>query len=132
MIDKDITYDIPQLAKPKGDGRKRQGYRGDAAAASGAAGHGGNTGGGTAGGRGDGPAKGGRDSNMGSQCKTGKQSNIGVSVFFFSSRRRHTRFLNVTGVRRVLFRSDAFFFSSRRRHTRFLNVTGVQTCALPI
>jgi len=78
MIDKDITYDIPQLAKPKGDGRKRQGYRGDAAAASGAAGHGGNTGGGTAGGRGDGPAKGGRDSNMGSQGKTGKPSNIGV------------------------------------------------------
>src|SRR6056300_583530 len=25
-----------------------------------------------------------------------------------------------------------FLFSSRRRHTRFLNVTGVQTCALPI
>src|SRR5210317_2007038 len=25
-----------------------------------------------------------------------------------------------------------FFFSSRRRHTKFLNVTGVQTCALPI
>src|SRR6056300_1818010 len=25
-----------------------------------------------------------------------------------------------------------FFFSSRRRQTRFLNVTGVQTCALPI
>src|SRR5210317_2516488 len=25
-----------------------------------------------------------------------------------------------------------FFFSSRRRHTRFLNVTEVQTCALPI
>src|ERR1043166_9837322 len=25
-----------------------------------------------------------------------------------------------------------FFFSSRRRHTRFRNVTGVQTCALPI
>src|SRR6056300_1312107 len=25
-----------------------------------------------------------------------------------------------------------FFFSSRRRHTRFLNVTGVQTCALQI
>src|SRR6056300_569985 len=25
-----------------------------------------------------------------------------------------------------------FFFSSRRRHTRFLKVTGVQTCALPI
>src|SRR5210317_40426 len=25
-----------------------------------------------------------------------------------------------------------FFFSSRRRHTRFLNVTGDQTCALPI
>src|ERR1043166_7817778 len=25
-----------------------------------------------------------------------------------------------------------FFFSTRRRHTRFRNVTGVQTCALPI
>src|SRR5881397_4187674 len=25
-----------------------------------------------------------------------------------------------------------FFFSSRRRHTRWLNVNGVQTCALPI
>src|SRR5881397_2410702 len=25
-----------------------------------------------------------------------------------------------------------FFFSSRRRHTIWLNVTGVQTCALPI
>src|SRR5210317_987498 len=51
-------------------------------------------------------------------------------AFFFASRRRHTRFLNVTGVQRVS--SDRFFFSSRRRHTRFLNVTGVQTCALPI
>jgi len=29
MIDKGISYDIPQLAKPKGNGRKRQGYRGD-------------------------------------------------------------------------------------------------------
>jgi len=26
----------------------------------------------------------------------------------------------------------SFFFSSRRRHTRFWHVTGVQTCALPI
>src|SRR5213592_2254149 len=25
-----------------------------------------------------------------------------------------------------------FFFSSRRRHTRYRSVTGVQTCALPI
>src|SRR5210317_1655651 len=25
--------------------------------------------------------------------------------------------------------TNKFFFSSRRRHTRFLNVTGVQTCA---
>jgi len=59
MIDKDIKYkDVPQLVKPRKDG-KRPGYRGDAAAASGAAGHGGNTGGGTASGRGDGPAKGG-------------------------------------------------------------------------
>src|SRR5881397_1664694 len=29
-------------------------------------------------------------------------------------------------------REWGFFFSSRRRHTRWLNVTGVQTCALPI
>src|SRR3546814_18842220 len=28
--------------------------------------------------------------------------------------------------------SSFFFFSSRRRHTRFALVTGVQTCALPI
>src|SRR6056300_1794297 len=33
----------------------------------------------------------------------------------------------ITGVKQLL-----FFFSSRRRHTRFLNVTGVQTCARPI
>ena len=25
-----------------------------------------------------------------------------------------------------------FFFSSRRRHTKYISVTGVQTCALPI
>src|SRR6056300_1391850 len=55
-------------------------------------------------------------------------------IFFFSSRRRHTRFLNVTGVQTcalpipytTLFRSQA------EDGTRFLNVTGVQTCALPI
>src|ERR1043166_2872286 len=29
-------------------------------------------------------------------------------------------------------RSSFLVFSSRRRHTRFRNVTGVQTCALPI
>src|SRR5213593_3823303 len=29
-------------------------------------------------------------------------------------------------------RPTAFFFSSRRRHTIWLAVTGVQTCALPI
>ena len=28
--------------------------------------------------------------------------------------------------------SVLFFFSSRRRHTRYISVTGVQTCALPI
>ena len=28
--------------------------------------------------------------------------------------------------------SFCFFFSSRRRHTRYISVTGVQTCALPI
>ena len=27
---------------------------------------------------------------------------------------------------------NSFFFSSRRRHTRYISVTGVQTCALPI
>src|SRR5881397_854564 len=34
------------------------------------------------------------------------------------------------GLKELLF--SLFFFSSRRRHTRWLNVTGVQTCALPI
>ena len=33
------------------------------------------------------------------------------------------------GGRRII---KKIFFSSRRRHTRFRNVTGVQTCALPI
>src|ERR1044072_179912 len=28
--------------------------------------------------------------------------------------------------------NDLFFFSRRRRHTRYISVTGVQTCALPI
>src|SRR3546814_7466142 len=32
----------------------------------------------------------------------------------------------------VLFLFYVFFFSSRRRHTRCALVTGVQTCALPI
>src|SRR3546814_8937291 len=32
----------------------------------------------------------------------------------------------------LLFVSFVFFFSSRRRHTRCALVTGVQTCALPI
>src|SRR3546814_12092307 len=31
-----------------------------------------------------------------------------------------------------LYLNDIFFFSSRRRHTRCALVTGVQTCALPI
>ena len=30
------------------------------------------------------------------------------------------------------YRHASFFFSSRRRHTRYISVTGVQTCALPI
>src|ERR1043166_2371004 len=32
----------------------------------------------------------------------------------------------------LVVRTRCLFFSSRRRHTRFRNVTGVQTCALPI
>src|SRR3546814_5943426 len=32
----------------------------------------------------------------------------------------------------LLFSHQLFFFSSRRRHTRCALVTGVQTCALPI
>src|SRR3546814_5141660 len=32
----------------------------------------------------------------------------------------------------MFFSSFLFFFSSRRRHTRCALVTGVQTCALPI
>src|SRR6056300_1275851 len=35
------------------------------------------------------------------------------SVFFFSSRRRHTIFLNVLEFRRVLFRSLFFFFKQK-------------------
>src|SRR3546814_7197246 len=35
-------------------------------------------------------------------------------------------------VRRLLGSDIVFFFSSRRRHTRCALVTGVQTCALPI
>ena len=34
--------------------------------------------------------------------------------------------------RGVWLTSGFFFFSSRRRHTRYISVTGVQTCALPI
>ena len=65
MIDKGISYDIPQLAKPKGDGRKRQGYRGEAAAASDAASgrDAGRSDTGSASGRGDGPATGGGGDN---------------------------------------------------------------------
>ena len=32
----------------------------------------------------------------------------------------------------TIFSFGFFFFSSRRRHTRYRHVTGVQTCALPI
>src|SRR3546814_2007278 len=38
----------------------------------------------------------------------------------------------VSGVANVHFVVCVFFFSSRRRHTRCALVTGVQTCALPI
>src|SRR5213080_5207305 len=76
-------------------------------------------------------------------------------LFFFSSRRLHTRYRYVTGVQTCAFFFQAedgirdtaidwssdvcssdlehtFFFSCRRRHTRYRYVTGVQTCALPI
>src|SRR6056297_1587312 len=46
-------------------------------------------------------------------------------LFFFSSRRRHTRFSGVTGVQTCA-------LPIMIRHTRFSGVTGVQTCALPI
>ena len=35
-------------------------------------------------------------------------------------------------IRLLLIGCIFFFFSSRRRHTRYISVTGVQTCALPI
>src|ERR1051326_9525633 len=41
----------------------------------------------------------------------------------------HSSSLPVKSTPSVFF---VFFFSSRRRHTRYRNVTGVQTCALPI
>src|SRR5213078_5028441 len=40
--------------------------------------------------------------------------------------------LSITADNNVLCFVQSFFFSSRRRHTRFELVTGVQTCALPI
>ena len=36
------------------------------------------------------------------------------------------------GMKMTLTKETVFFFSSRRRHTRCADVTGVQTCALPI
>ena len=41
-------------------------------------------------------------------------------------------YLYSTFVHSTNFFSLFFFFSSRRRHTRYGTVTGVQTCALPI
>src|SRR3546814_6088863 len=38
----------------------------------------------------------------------------------------------LTIIKLLLVRIGVFFFSSRRRHTRCALVTGVQTCALPI
>jgi len=38
----------------------------------------------------------------------------------------------VIGNQRYALADAFFFFSSRRRHTSLLTVTGVQTCALPI
>ena len=38
----------------------------------------------------------------------------------------------MTVERWVVWKYIFFFFSSRRRHTRYISVTGVQTCALPI
>ncbi|GKB79428.1 hypothetical protein Tco_0946323 [Tanacetum coccineum] len=40
--------------------------------------------------------------------------------------------VDVSEERRVGKECAEFFLSSRRRHTRYWNVTGVQTCALPI
>ena len=72
MIDKGYYKDIPQLAKPKG--HERQGFRGEAAAASDAAAgrDGGRSDTGSASGRGDGPSSDARDRAMGLQGKTGR------------------------------------------------------------
>ena len=71
MIDKGYYKDIPQLAKPKG--HERQGFRGEAAAASDAAAgrNAGRSNTGSASGRGDGPSSDARDRRMGLQGKTG-------------------------------------------------------------
>src|SRR3546814_11295779 len=42
------------------------------------------------------------------------------------------RLLNISKCAGIVDYSVVFFFSSRRRHTRCALVTGVQTCALPI
>ena len=39
---------------------------------------------------------------------------------------------HISTVRGFVVFYKGFFFSSRRRHTRYISVTGVQTCALPI
>src|SRR6056300_1291606 len=56
---------------------------------------------------------------MGAQCSRNKEScsvmNAGAEVGY-------------QWAESDLHKKPSFFFSSRRRHTRFLNVTGVQTC----
>src|SRR6056297_3068879 len=49
-----------------------------------------------------------------------------VLIIMKMSRSKFKPNANITGARLA-----SFFFSSRRRHTRFSGVTGVQTCALP-
>src|SRR6056300_483332 len=51
-----------------------------------------------------------------------------VLFFFFNDTATTEIYTNLN----TLSLHDALPISSRRRHTRFLNVTGVQTCALPI
>src|SRR6188508_2961672 len=54
----------------------------------------------------------------------------GSSKLYFNTKIHHDTDIKATALEDQYMR--LFFFSSRRRHTRWLNVTGVQTCALPI
>src|SRR3546814_350167 len=59
-------------------------------------------------------------------------SRLMCSIYFYHSITRSAHMFYWSPAFQFVFRLSLFFFSSRRRHTRCALVTGVQTCALPI